>query len=441
MSAVEIGDLIDGRFRLAAEIGVGGMGAVFRAIDDTTGRDVAIKVLTGHSAMELERARREARILAGLAHPGIVGYIADGLTTSGHPYVAMEWVPGTTLAARMSTTGFSLREAVEILRQTTQPLEAAHRAGVLHRDIKPSNILLSAPDDRVTLIDFGIARIAGIASSLTQTGLAIGTPGYMSPEQARGDREVTPATDVFALGCVFYACATGLPAFSGANAAAVLVKILLAVPAPFGRLVPEAPHALGLLVERMLEKDVARRLPDCAAVLHELEMVPAIDPGPRRGGSQLAKPTAASANVAGVIHCTVLAAQGALDDVFDPPDEGIRDELRAIAQGHGGHLEICANGTVAIHVAGDERALHRAAACALAVRERLPEWSIALSSPGRDVTAVVEGGVTLLAETALADLFGEVRGVAVHESIAEALEPAFVIVRDGGRLALLAPRT
>lgn len=443
MSAVEAGDLIHGRFRLVERIGTGGMGTVFRAVDQTTSQPVALKILSGRDEVEVERARREARVLARLAHPSIVGYVDDGVTDSGDHYLAMQWVPGKTLAERLDTTGFTLRQAVAILRQTAQTLESAHRSGVLHRDIKPSNILLVEPDDRVVLIDFGIARIADTISSLTRTGLAIGTPGFMSPEQARGERDVTTATDVFALGCVFYTCATGHPAFSGSNAAAVLVKILLANPTPLELVVPEAPRELCNLVAQMLQKDVARRTPDCTAVLRALEAIPPIPHGPRRGGANLEAPTQLSTAHTddARVHCMVMAAQGALDDVFDPPDDEERAALASSLAPFDAELGVCANGSLVVHVRGEPGAtMQRAAQCALALRVRLPGWSIAISAERPDAAEAAEAGAGLLASTAISDLFGEARGVAIEPSSIPVLRGA-IIERVDERVTLLGLRS
>src|SRR5215468_8026894 len=189
--------VVGGRFAIRRVAGTGGMGRVFEALDLLTGANVALKVMQDPSApRELERFTRESETLAGLRHPGIVRYIAHGQTDAGDGYLAMEWLDGIDLRMRMETRGLSLSETMLLARQTADALAAAHKLGVIHRDLKPSNLFLVGGDvGNVKIIDFGVARRQTRAHALTQTGAQVGTPMYMAPEQARGEREVTPSAD------------------------------------------------------------------------------------------------------------------------------------------------------------------------------------------------------------------------------------------------------
>ena len=189
------------------------MGIVFRAVDERSGQDVAVKVLDWE--IDPVRAQREAQVLAATEHRSIVRYIADGITPDGRMFVAMEWVEGETAADHIASAGFTVAEAVAIARQVADALATAHAGGIVHRDVKPANVLLVGGDvDEVRLIDFGVARVAA-ASSLTRTGMTMGTPGYMAPEQARGDSSIDARADQFALGTVLYEMVSGRFAFDG----------------------------------------------------------------------------------------------------------------------------------------------------------------------------------------------------------------------------------
>ncbi len=192
---------IAGRFAIEGEAGRGGMGTVFRARDAASGERVALKLLRDLSADDAERFARESAVLAELRHPAIVRYIAHGITGSGQPYLAMQWLEGETLAQRLARGPLPPADAAVLLLRAAEGLAHAHERRVLHRDIKPSNLFLEAGDPaRAMLVDFGVARWIDDRHPITTTGALVGTPGYMAPEQARGSRELDPRTDVFALG-------------------------------------------------------------------------------------------------------------------------------------------------------------------------------------------------------------------------------------------------
>src|SRR5580658_1298126 len=237
--------------RLAAS---GGMGRVFRARDAETHEVVALKVLDAHSgegsrSRALERFAREARLLAQIRHPGVVRFVAFGTTSHGEPYLAMEWLDGETLAARLGRGPLSIDEALVLARRLASALASAHAVGVVHRDVKPSNVLLVDGDlEQAKIIDFGIARFAPLATDVTRPGGVLGTPGYMAPEQARALREIDARADVYALGCVLFRALTGRLPFEGDDALSVLAKILLERTPRLRDVMPGVPPALDDLV-------------------------------------------------------------------------------------------------------------------------------------------------------------------------------------------------
>ena len=227
--------MIADRFQIERLAGEGGMGQVFRAVDRTTGAPVALKIMRdGMPPAEVNRFAREADVLDTARHPGIVRYIARGEVAEGRAFFAMEWIDGETLRDRLSRRGMTIAETVALGRRLSAALGALHRAGVVHRDLKPGNVLLrdGDPGDAV-LLDLGIAR-RGDLERLTLTGVNVGTPGFLAPEQARGAADIDPRADVFALGCVLYECLCGQPAFAGEHPLAILGRVLLEEPRPVG---------------------------------------------------------------------------------------------------------------------------------------------------------------------------------------------------------------
>ena len=264
--ALREGDILDGRFELGRVAASGGLGVVFRSIDRQTGALVAVKTLRGIDGAE--RFRREVRVLSGLHHPGIVTYLGHG-QVQDELYLVMEWLEGEDLGSRLAAVEVSLDEAVGVGLQLASALAAAHAQGVIHRDLKPSNVFLCDWRlDRVKLLDYGIARLVG-GSSLTDTGSVVGTPAYMPPEQARGERALDARADVYALGALLFHCLTGRPPFESETLQGLLVSVMQR-PAPRLGERLAVPRALDDLVSRMLDKDPRRRPPDGQAVLREL---------------------------------------------------------------------------------------------------------------------------------------------------------------------------
>jgi serine/threonine protein kinase len=253
---------IAGRYRMVRFVGEGGMGTVYRAHDERLAREVAVKVLRGeHFNNPTLRARfeHEARAVARIDHPGVIAVYDSGENEDGSLYIVMEWLSGVDLGQLLASCGPGTpREVAELLRQGAAALGAAHRAAIVHRDIKPENIFLSpAPGGglRVKLLDFGVAKeLAGESASLTQTGIVIGTPLYMAPEQVRGD-PVGPRCDLYSFAAVAYEALCG----RRVTAASDYVRILMAVvdeqpPPSISSALPDAPAEVDHAFARALAK-------------------------------------------------------------------------------------------------------------------------------------------------------------------------------------------
>lgn len=246
--------LLAGRYALGDVIGKGGMGLVYRAWDSALQRDVAVKVL--HKVAledEVNRARfaSEAQTLAGLSHPGLVA-LYDAATEGDEPYIAMELIQGETLSKRCRPEPMSPLEASRVGASLGETLDYVHSRRIVHRDLKPSNVLLSE-DGQIKLGDFGVARALDSAERLTGTGLTMGTAGYLSPEQVRGE-EIRESSDIYSLGLVLIEAISGRPAFEG-EPAAVAVARLLNPP----RIDVDIPAGLAGLLTAMTDSDPQQR--------------------------------------------------------------------------------------------------------------------------------------------------------------------------------------
>ena len=265
---------LEGRYHLVDEIGRGGMATVYRAQDLKHDRPVALKVLKPHLSATLgaERFLREIAVTARLDHAHILPLLDSG-EAEGLLYYVMPYVEGESLRDRLDREKqLPLDDALRIVREIADALSYAHSRGIVHRDIKPENILLSGGHARVA--DFGIARAvkaAGGDSSLTETGLAIGTPVYMSPEQASGEREVDARTDVYSLGCVLYEMLSGQPPYTGVNAEAIMARKILG-PLPSLRVVRDTiPARVESAVTKALAKVPADRFASAAEFANALD--------------------------------------------------------------------------------------------------------------------------------------------------------------------------
>ncbi len=405
------GDVVDDRFELVELAGSGGMGAVYRARDRATGDPVAVKVMRAIAAHHDDRFAREIRVLAQLRHPGIVRYIADG-SANGELWLAMEWLEGEPLAQRVRRTGITTTDAIAVVRRVAEAVGAAHERGVIHRDLKPSNIFIVDADlASVKLLDFGVARIGAGDLQSTRTGVMIGTPGYMAPEQARGDRDVGPRADVFALGCVLYELVTGAPAFVGDNVMAVLAKILLEDAPRISELRPELAPDLDELVARVLAKQPAERPADGSALAVALGHLGEVEPA----RASMIEPRKSLTTSERRLLCVVLIGGGT--DGFDTAIDSVANDatlapaqslsmpplatpggslitqvygsLRATAAAHGAGLERLIDGSHVVTLLGSGAAgdqATQAARCALALKQVAPGAPMALAT-GRGMLA------------------------------------------------------
>ena len=284
-----MGEILGSHFELLAEAARGGMGSVYRGKDLRTGRMVAIKVLNLSNPSDHIRFERECNVLARLRHDNVVGYVAHGASPEGTRFLVQEWVDGITLSTQIQMLGLTAVDAMKVAIGVSDALGAAHAHGAVHRDVKPANIILDAGDpERVKLVDFGIARMAADAGVLTRAGILVGTPSYMAPEQARGLVEITPAADVWALGCVLYEAISGRKAFGGRSPEAILAKALLHEPTQLDVLAPEIPVELAFYIHNMLAKRAEDRPENGNEVARTLrEFLPSVPVGPIRKVYQL----------------------------------------------------------------------------------------------------------------------------------------------------------
>jgi eukaryotic-like serine/threonine-protein kinase len=256
---------LESRYRFERELGRGGMATVYLAHDLKHDRPVALKVLSPDlgAALGPERFQREIRLAARLQHPHILT-VHDSGETAGHLWYAMPYVEGESLRDRLRREGqLGVEDALRITREAAQALQYAHDHGVVHRDIKPENLLLTK-DGNTLVADFGIARAVGGDEHLTQTGMSVGTPAYMSPEQASGDKVLDARTDIYSLGAVLYEMLAGEPPFTGPSAQAIIVK-RLTEPAPSVRKVrPSVPEEVDKALRRALAPITADRFSSIA---------------------------------------------------------------------------------------------------------------------------------------------------------------------------------
>ena len=269
---------------IRGEVGRGGMSFVYEAEERTLGRRVVIKVMRPEisTAVNADRFRRETKIAAQLRHPNIVPLYSAG-DVDDMLYYTMPFIQGESLRQRLDRLGrLPIREALRYLSEVADALDLAHRNGVIHRDIKPENIMIEA--GHAVVMDFGIAVALAQASestTLTATGMVVGTPAYMSPEQAAGDR-LDARSDLFSLGCVAYEAMAGRPPFTGSTAQAIISQLFTAQPAPLHEVRDDVPQEAALAIARSLVKDPAHRLGTAAefrdALIAALEKPTAVMP-------------------------------------------------------------------------------------------------------------------------------------------------------------------
>ena len=296
-------------YEFIEEIGRGGLGVVFKARQLALGRIVAVKMIrpgTFPGPSELARFRLEADAVAKLQHPNIV-QVFDIIDHESTPALCMEYVAGDDLAKRLGGKPQPADDAARLVEILARAIHRVHEAGFLHRDLKPANILLAAADDSDSgvwlaapdgeranvhpkITDFGLAKQVGVESGITETHVALGTPSYMSPEQARADKDVTRAADVYSLGAILYEALAGRPPFRSSSAVETMAQVIHEDPVPPGRLVANLSVDLEAVCLKCLEKDPARRYPSAEALADDLRRV-------QEGQPTIARPMTATERV------------------------------------------------------------------------------------------------------------------------------------------------
>jgi len=265
-----VGQLLDGNYEIVRVIGEGGMGRVYEARHTRLHtKRFAVKLLHHELARESEvvtRFQREAEAASVLMHPNVVGVFDVNTSADGRPYIVAELLQGEELGKYLERLGkLPVAEAVHIVRQVCHALGAAHAAGIVHRDVKPENVFLAGPAATVKVLDFGISKVAEFSDGLTKTGTVMGTPDYMAPEQARGDR-VDARADIYAVGAILYRALTGRKPFDGQDPMAILTAVLTQEPERPSTLEPSIPLSLELIVQRTMAKSPNERFSSMEAL-------------------------------------------------------------------------------------------------------------------------------------------------------------------------------
>jgi hypothetical protein len=463
------GTVLGNRFELERLAGKGGMGTVYRALDLATGQPVAVKVLL--RSEDAARFAREVRLLESAPHPAVVRYVDAGATREGAPYLVMEWLDGEELLTRLERSRLTIEETVILARRVLGALVELHARGVLHRDIKPSNLFLCGGlVDEVKLLDFGIALPPDASRQITRTGTTIGTPGYMAPEQARGERDADGRADLFSLGAVLFECLTGRPAFTGAHVIALLAKVLLEEAPRVTTLRPEVPERLADLIERLMAKSPEDRPANAGAVLAALAAVDVLDAA--RASSSFPRPPRPEELTAGEQRlCSVILVGAAVPIPSGSPTAAagtaatlpvaafpFAGPLRAVASAHGAALAPLADGTWVLALSGTGAATDRAALsarCALAARGVAGDAPIVLamgrglSSARFPVGEVAERAARLLqlrssgiawARSEPSNANAIPNAIAIDELTAGLLDDRFTIEGEGETFALRGER-
>jgi tetratricopeptide (TPR) repeat protein len=450
---MDAGAVIAGRFEVQEQVGSGGMGAVFRARDRDTGHDVAVKVVHGSASMLRDRFAVETRVLAELQHPTIVRYVAHGMTDGDEPYLVMEWLEGEDLSARLLRAPLSLRETVDLGLRVAEALGAVHGRGVVHRDLKPGNIFL--PGGIVAdakLLDFGLARLTTAAG--TRTGVLVGTPGYLAPEQARGDRDIDTRADLFSMGCVLYECLTGAPPFSAEHPMAVLAKIILEESPRLLEVRPDAPASLDRLVGRLLAKHREGRPATAAEVAAALHAIGARERFEEAATRATEPPPALTTNEQHLLSVVLVAAPEAVrllrggsmvtTAAVDGSSARRIEAVELAAKPHGARVDRIAGGsavvTLSLEGATANDHARRAARCALSLRMAAPEASIALVTCWGDLST--RGALGGLVDRAARIMRGpdESEAIAVDDVTAGLLDARFVVNESASGLVLRSER-
>lgn len=277
----EPGTIIEGKYKIIRPIGVGGMGEVYEGENVRINRRVAIKVLHAAAAQNSDavaRFEREAQAAGRIGSDHILEILDLGTLDGGEHFIAMEYLDGETLGARIERLGrMTPGQVYPLIRQALVGLKAAHGAGIIHRDLKPDNLYIlrekAGTPDFVKIIDFGISKFHALGSdmSMTRTGAVMGTPYYMSPEQARGSRDIDVRSDVYAMGVIMYEALSGAKPFDAETFNELLFKIVLSTPPPLAEMVPGIDAAFASIVYKAMARDVAHRFQSAEDMIQGLD--------------------------------------------------------------------------------------------------------------------------------------------------------------------------
>lgn len=398
---------VGGRFERIRLAGQGGMGRIYEARDLWLGGRVALKVPHKSTREDVElRFLREAEALSRIEHPSIARHVAHGKTENGDLFLAMEWVEGDTLRERLRKAQLTISESVTLAFKVAEALGAIHAAGMVHRDIKPSNILLAGGQlQSPVIVDFGLARLPG-AGRVTITGAALGTPGYMAPEQARGDPDVDARADLFSFGCVLFRCLTGVEAFSGEEPLQLLLQLVLTDPPRVSSLRADVPASLDALVARLLSKSRESRPAngnEAAALLGRFRNAAATGPI----SSSIFPPSSRQITSSERrVTALVLMRDRPLDSDITRIDPAIRttprasdaersETAQAIARRHQGRVEALADDALLVvlsSAAAPTDLAARAARCALSLRAEMGDLPMAVATGWAEVEGKLSVG-------------------------------------------------
>jgi hypothetical protein len=447
-----------GRFEVLEPVGSGGTAAVYRARDAESGAQVALKIMRGLSELDARRLDREADALASIAHDGIVGYVGHGRDDGGALWLAMEWIEGPPLSRVLRRQRLTVEEIAALGRTVALALAEAHARGLVHRDLKPQNIILvGGAVEKPKLIDFGLVKPwnSQAATTLTQTGLIVGTPAYMAPEQARGSADIDVRVDMFALGCVLHECLAGKAPFVAAHVWATLAKVLFDDPVDIRDVRPETPAEMAEVVAALLSKDPSRR-PDAAsaaALLGDLTLSRPVDGHQRR---KFAPSSSEKRLVSVVVVGTPADGPDTIQD--GAPTRSMRSDrggaadtvvrVREATTRYGAHVEQLAARHVVVVLRGEGAASDlaaNAARCALAIRERIEDDLIVLATGAAIVAGRMPVGEIIDCAARLLALKGDVDPdgvvpVRLDQVTAGLLDPRFEVAQNGPVIELWSER-
>ena len=337
--------LVDGSYRVERLIGEGGMGAVYEARHLRVDKRVAVKVMARDLASNpeaLARFHREAVVTSGLGHPHIVQVLDFSTTPSGEPFLVMEFLAGEDLDHRLRRSGVMPgANVVHIIKQVASALAATHAKGIVHRDLKPGNIYLlevAGETDFVKVLDFGISKVRSASTKLTKTSSIMGTPNYMSPEQALGRvEEIDETTDQWALACIAWECLCGRSPFLGENVPSILFQVVHEQPPSLGSSVDGLPEKVEEVLRCALAKDKRQRYPSVSAFASALELaasgLPSVAGSTALQGPCLSKAAPDVTKERATSSTTFTQTAGELEDDLDLVHSGLNKRIWALAAG------------------------------------------------------------------------------------------------------------